>query len=136
MEGNRGLAGSAHCQVADLISSGFYRRHLVRVRRAYRARRDAMLAALDAYLPDTVRVTRPKGGLHLWVMLDRPIDTDRLLVDCRAAGVSFSPGSLFYCDGRRSSSLRLNYSSHSPERIEEGVRRLAACLARQKEERS
>jgi DNA-binding transcriptional MocR family regulator len=117
--------------VADLLESGFYRRHLVRLRRLYRERRDAMLSALADELPGWVRCTRPKGGLHLWVMPGRPLDAGRLLVRCQQEGVSFSPGSLFFCDGRRSSSLRLNYASHSPAQIAEGVRRLVACLRKE-----
>ncbi|HOX47163.1 MAG TPA: PLP-dependent aminotransferase family protein [Myxococcota bacterium] len=117
--------------VAELLRSGFYRRHLVRVRRLYRERRDAMLAALADELPGWVRYTRPKGGLHLWVMPERPLDAGRLLARCQQEGVSFSPGSLFFCDGRRSSSLRLNYASHSPAQIGEGVRRLVTCLRKE-----
>jgi DNA-binding transcriptional MocR family regulator len=42
--------------------------------------------------------------------------------------VSFAPGALFFHDDRRSSSFRLNFSSHPAERIEEGIRRLARCI--------
>ena len=64
---------------ADLLRTGYYRRHLVRIRRLYRERRDAMLVALEAHMPDGVRATRPKGGLHLWVMLPEPCDSRALL---------------------------------------------------------
>jgi GntR family transcriptional regulator/MocR family aminotransferase len=119
--------------VADLLRSGFYRRHLARLRRGYRLRRDAMVMALQRHLPAGARFTRPKGGMHLWVMLDRPLDTGRLLARCRRAGVAFSPGELFFCDGRHAGCFRLNYSSHPPDRIEEGVRRIAACIRAEEE---
>ncbi len=118
----------AQALVADLLTSGFYRRHLVRVRRLYRQRRDAMLQALEDHLPAGVEFTRPKGGLHLWVMPQRPLDPERLLARCREGQVAFSPGCLFFPDGRRSSSFRLNYASQDPERIRAGVARLADCL--------
>jgi GntR family transcriptional regulator/MocR family aminotransferase len=114
--------------LADLLRDGFYRRHLVRVRREYRRRRDAMLAALEAHLPRGPVYTRPRGGLHLWVMLPRPLDATRLNERAQREGVSFAPGALFFHDGRRSSSFRLNFSTHPPERIETGVRRLARCI--------
>jgi GntR family transcriptional regulator / MocR family aminotransferase len=116
---------------ADLLSSGYYLRHLRKIRRMYRKRRDAMLLALETYLPKTVRFTRPKGGLHLWVMLDRPIDALKLLERTKKSGLSFSPGTLFFCDGRRSSSFRLNYSSYPPEVINQGIRLLAKCIAKE-----
>ena len=98
------------------------------MRREYRRRRDAMIAALERHLPDAARFTRPRGGMHLWVMLDRPLDVASLHDRCRRAGVSFAPGALFFCDGRHSSSFRLNFSSYPPDRIEEGVRRLGRCI--------
>jgi DNA-binding transcriptional MocR family regulator len=116
--------------VGDLLRTGYYRRHLVRIRRIYRERRDAMVAALAESLPEGVRFTRPRGGLHLWVMSDHPADADRLLEVSRRQGVLFSPGRLFFSDNRRSSSFRLNYASHSPEQIRDGVRRLVGCLRR------
>ena len=114
--------------VAALLSDGQYARHIARVRRTYRARRDAMLAALEGHLPSWARFTRPKGGLHLWVIFDRPIDIDRLLARARAAGVTFTPGQLFYCDDRKPSCLRLNFAAQSEERIEQGIERLARCI--------
>ncbi len=114
--------------VADLIRSGFYARHLARMRKLYRQRRDVMLEALLTCFPDWVQYTRPKGGLHIWVLFNRPVQTRRLLERCRSYGVSFAPGHLFFFDGRNSSSLRLNFSSHPPDRIFKGMRRLAACL--------
>ncbi len=117
--------------VADLLVTGAYRRHAVRIRRLYRERRDAMVAALEANLPSSIRFTRPRGGMHLWVMLDRPVDTGQLRARALEQGVSFAPGALFFHDGRPSSSLRLNYSSHPPAEIGEGIRRLARCITQE-----
>lgn len=114
--------------MTDLLRSGYYRRHLAKVRRLYRARQEACLAALQEHMPAEVQFTRPKGGMHLWVMLDRPVDAARLLPRARRVGVSFAPGNLFFSDGRRSGSFRLNYSSNPPERIDEGIRRLVKCI--------
>lgn len=125
-------AGLSQALLADLLHAGLYRRHLVRVRREYRRRRDAMLEALSHHLPPSARFTRPRGGMHVWVMLARPLDAVRLNERARREeGVSFAPGTLFFSDGRRSSSFRLNYSSHPPDRIEEAVGRLARCIARE-----
>ena len=119
----------------DLLKSGFYRRHLVRLRKLYRERRDAMVQALETHMPDGLRFSRPKGGLHLWVMADEPISIDALRAQAAKSQVAFAPGEVFFCDGRKSSAFRLNYASHPPEQIEEGMRRLADCIRQvQKEE--
>ena len=57
--------------------------------------------------------TRPEGGLAVWVTFPDPIDTLALLPDAKRAGVVYSPGCIFYPDGRRSSSLRLSVAGDS-----------------------
>jgi len=39
------------------------------------------------------------------------------------------PGASFFADGTGQHTARLNFSNATPERIDEGVRRLARCLA-------
>ncbi len=114
--------------VRDLIASGAYHRHLSKVRREYRKRRDAMLLALSSMMGDLVRVVPPKGGLHLYVMFTHPVDIDALEKRCRQAGVLFAQGALFFSDGRRPSAVRLNFAAHRAEVINEGILRLSECL--------
>jgi len=102
--------------------------NLRRLRRSYRQRRDAMLNALQRYLPPTVSYTRPAGGLFLWVQLPAELDARALLARCLERRVAFVPGDSFYADGQGASTLRLSFSAVSPERIVEGVRRLAEGL--------
>jgi GntR family transcriptional regulator/MocR family aminotransferase len=126
--------GLVQAVMTDLLESGFYERHTVKVRREYRRRRDAMLNALLTHLAKPwIKITRPRGGMHLWVMFKKNLDIESLLLRCRAAGVSFAPGYLFFADARKASSLRLNFSSHHADVIEEGVRRLARSIAKEEE---
>lgn len=126
--------GLVQAVMVDLLESGFYDRHTVKVRREYRRRRDAMLDALSTHLAKPwIKITRPRGGMHLWVMFEKKLDIERLLTRCRAAGVSFAPGYLFFADGRKASSLRLNFSSHPVGVIEEGVRRLARSISEEEQ---
>lgn len=94
----------------------------------YRARRDAMIRALEREMPAEVRFTRPAGGLFLWVELPAGIDARLLLRRCLDEGVAFVPGSGFFPNGGHENTMRLNFSNASPERIEEGIRRLARAL--------
>ena len=45
-----------------------------------------------------------------------------------AARVAYVPGTGFYADGTGSGNMRLNFSFPPPERIREGVRRLAGVM--------
>src|SRR3954452_443554 len=73
--------------VHDFVSRGLFEPNLERVVGLLRARRDAMLTALDRELPG-VRSTRPQGGYFLWLELDG-VDAGELLPRAEAAGVTF-----------------------------------------------
>jgi len=100
-----------------------------RIRDAYRIRRDAMLEAIETEMPEGVRVTRPAGGLFLWAELPEGVDARDLLSRCVARNVAFVPGEAFYPNGGHTNTLRLNFSNMPPERIAEGIRRIAGALS-------
>jgi 2-aminoadipate transaminase len=99
--------------------------HVEVARRTYKARRDAMLDALETTFGSSSSWTRPNGGYFLW--LDLPADVHGLEVARRGIGegVAVFPGGVFFpnADGGRHS-VRLSYSNATPERIAEGIRRL------------
>ncbi|MGH3873813.1 MAG: PLP-dependent aminotransferase family protein [Pseudonocardiaceae bacterium] len=99
---------------------------------AYRARRDAMLAALRRYLPPGCRWTRPAGGFYVWLTVPEGLDTKAMLPRAVTARVAYVPGTAFYADSdswQAGRLMRLSFCYPTPERITEGVRRLAAVLA-------
>src|SRR3954463_5768492 len=73
--------------VHEFVSRGLFEPNVERVRGLIGKRRDAMLAALDAELPN-VRTTRPEGGYFLWVELEG-VDAADLLGRAEDAGVTF-----------------------------------------------
>lgn len=112
------------------VNVGQYQAHVRRSGRLYRQRRDAMLAAIQRYLPPTVHVDAPQGGLFLWLRLPEGISCLDLLPRAARAGVEFAPGTRFFPDPAEGEPfLRLNFATQSPEVIEEGVRRLATIVA-------
>jgi GntR family transcriptional regulator/MocR family aminotransferase len=114
--------------LAAFLESGDYDRHLARVRRVLRARRDALLAALAEEMPRGARWTTPAGGFQVWVELPGEIDTADLLADAVGAGVLFAPGSQFQHDGRPSPCLRLSFSLADERGLRRGVTALAGLL--------
>ncbi len=96
---------------------------------SYRVKRDAMLEALDAHMPDGVSWSRPEGGMFVWMTLPGEADTAALFE--RAIGeanVAFVPGHAFHADGSGGNTLRLSFSLPEPGEISEGVARLGAVL--------
>jgi 2-aminoadipate transaminase len=115
--------------VHEFVRRGNFEPNLARVTGLLRARRDAMLDALPAHLPEGSMWTRPEGGYFIWADLPSG-DAGDLLAEAEAAGVTYVKGTDFFPRGHGGeSSLRLAFSFVSPEEIAEGVARLGAVLA-------
>lgn len=102
--------------------------HFAFLCRHYRAKLEAMLAALERYMPAEARWTRPEGGLFVWATLPEGVDTARMLERALAHKVAYVPGQPFFADGSGANTLRLSFALASPEEIEEGIRRLGAVV--------
>jgi len=126
------LHTSTFCQMVayEVAKGGFLDRHVKTIRKVYGERRNVMLAAMARYFPTEVRWTRPQGGLFLWVTLPPGMDSAELLKDALQEKVAFVPGASFYPAGGGERTLRLNFSYCTPEKIEEGMRRLGAVIKR------
>jgi DNA-binding transcriptional MocR family regulator len=90
-----------------------------------KARRDAMLDALEQHMPDGASWSRPEGGYFIW--LDLPSEAPSL-ASAEAAGVTFVQGTDFFADGSGRKSMRLAFSYVSPKEITDGIERLAGLL--------
>jgi DNA-binding transcriptional MocR family regulator len=104
--------------------------HLERVRTAYRDRRDALLAGLPAALPAGSTWSRPEGGMFLWVQLPAGHDATALLRTAITHDVAYVPGAPFHAAAPDPATLRMSFTSHPPEEIAEGLRRLARAFDR------
>lgn len=110
--------------LARFLDSGQYDRHLRGLRRRYRERRDALLAAIAEHLPNW-RVMGNAGGLHVTVSLPGGVSESRLVA--AAASLGLSVLGLAAMQGRTASGagLVLSYARVSPDMAQEAVRRLA-----------
>ena len=114
--------------LAHLIESGDYDRHLRQARRRYRARRDALVAAVARHLPGA-RVTGVAAGLHAIVRLPRAVDGLALMRTAARRSVGVYPLGYAYLRPRPlDDGLVLGYANLAEPAIEEGVRLLALAL--------
>jgi len=114
----------------SFVTVGRYQAHLRRSCRVYRQRRDAILAALERYLPPELNAIPPQGGLFIWLQLPVGISASHLYELARERGVSFSPGCNYFLDRAEGEAyLRLNIVTQPPEIIEEGIKRLGNVIA-------
>jgi 2-aminoadipate transaminase len=116
------LAISAYLGTQD------WQRQVAAFRSLYQERRDAMLDALTASMPRGTTWTHPAGGFYVWMTLPEGFDTAAMLPRAVTARVAYVPGPAFYADGAGERSLRLSYCFPPPDRLREGVRRLAGVV--------
>jgi len=125
-------------QAADLHTSSFDQRvvhayltnnnpaaHLEKIRAVYGERLGILQEALGAAMPAGYHWTKPEGGMFLWVTGPESLDALKLLERCIGEKVAFVPGRDFFPADGGKNHFRLNFSNSTPERIREGVRRLA-----------
>ncbi len=94
----------------------------------YRERRDAMLSSLEQLMPAGTTWTRPTGGFYVWTTLPEGLDAKVMQPRAITARIAYVPGIGFYADGSGQRELRLSYCFPEPDRIREGVRRLAGVV--------
>jgi DNA-binding transcriptional MocR family regulator len=109
------------------LEDGSEQKHLEMLRSAYASRRDAMDAALRQEAGDLLEWDRPRGGYFFWLRLKQG-DARALTESARAHKVSFLPGTSFSPSGSFQKHLRLCFAHYPPERLTEGVKRLAAAI--------
>jgi DNA-binding transcriptional MocR family regulator len=116
--------------ISEFIARGRFEPNLVHVCAALRARRDAMLATLERSFPAGSSWSRPEGGYFLWLELPDEAPTAWLIARAEVVGVAFVRGEDFFPgpsdEGRQAA--RLAFSYETPERIVDGIERLAALL--------
>ncbi len=111
------------------VAAQIFDDHTALLRRTYRTRRDAMLAALATHMPKGVQWTKPEGGMFVWLTLPKGMDGGALLAHAlKSQRVAFVPGQAFHPDGSDENTLRLSYSLADEAEIETGMQRLGTAI--------
>ena len=120
----------AQATIAEFIARGRFEPNLEHVRTELRARRNVMLEALGRSFPPSASWSRPEGGYFVWLDLGEGENASELAARAEAESVAIVRGEDFFPRGSGVgvSSARLAFSYETPERIAEGIERLAALL--------
>lgn len=114
--------------VHDIIRRGILKAHSRQIRKVYGERCRVMMEAMEQYFPKGVKWTKPQGGLFMWVELPENLDAWNLLEQAEKERVAFVPGSVFFPDESGRNTMRLNFSNSTPDKIREGIKRLARVI--------
>lgn len=104
--------------------------HLSTIIALYSKQRDAMLSAIQRYLPSEVQVAESDGGMFLWLTLPEGLSSMALFDEAIKNKVAFVPGVPFYVNEVQQNTLRLSFVTMNEAKIEEGIQRLAESLAK------
>lgn len=116
---------------AEFLNQGLLPGHLKKIIPFYSERMNTMLDGIRSYFPKECRYSVPEGGLFIWVKLPNGMDAATLLeASVTEIKVAFVPGSAFFIDPQDGADcIRMNFSSNTKERIDEGLKRLGAFIS-------
>jgi 2-aminoadipate transaminase len=115
--------------VHEAVRRGVVDRLAPQLRSLYRRKREVMEQSLREGLGERLTWPSPKGGFFIWATVPEGLTDVELLSRSLDNGLVFVTGSAFYVDGQGHDKIRLSFSAPTPDRIREGVRRLAAVMA-------
>lgn len=114
--------------VSSYLATQPWKEQIKSFREVYHERRDALLDSMAALMPAGTTWTKPTGGFYSWLTLPEGIDAKAMLPRAVTSLVAYVPGTGFYVNGDGRGELRLSYCYPTPERIKEGVARLAGVI--------
>ena len=104
------------------LSEGHFEKHLNRMRRAYKIRRNALVTVLqESPYAKQMKILEQDAGLHFLVKVDTSLKESELVERCAAAGIRVRTLSSYYHDAvsqENQNCLVVNYSGLHPEQME------------------
>lgn len=107
--------------VAEFLTNGGYDRHLRNLRQAFQQNIERVSEAVAQSFPKGVRISRPQGGMVVWIELPRGVDALRLHEAASAERISIAPGPLFSARGQYRNFMRLSCGEPWSPRIERAI---------------
>ena len=112
----------AQMTIAEYLKRYDIDKHIAKIVEVYRKRRNVAIESIERYFPDTIKFTRPEGGLFTWIELPVGISAREVLVRSLEKKIAFVPGGSFYPNGNKENTLRINYSNMPEDKIEKGLK--------------
>jgi len=102
--------------------------HLTRIKEGYKKQRDLMLELIENNFSKEIKITKPSGGLFLWLTLPEKADAYEVLEKAVEEGIAFVPGNTFFQDGKGKNTIRLSFSSCNETTMKTGILKLSNVL--------
>lgn len=96
-----------HEAVGNFLMTGRYDNHLRYFRKTLQENYQHYALAIVAYFPQGTKISRPQGGLALWVEFPKEIDTTELYNYALKKQISIAPGRMFTLQNQFQNCMRL-----------------------------
>jgi GntR family transcriptional regulator/MocR family aminotransferase len=116
--------------IGNFIKDGEFARHLKRMNRIYRERRDVMYDLLKSYIHDGITVVKPSGGMAFWTTFDKSIDLKILAMKAREKGLLISDGTFYNTSKINLNSTRFGFASKDEKEIYQIVDTMRTIIKR------
>ena len=126
MQTDYGSSSLSQRAAAEWLSSGLYEKHLVKVRKQLKARRNAALEALEKHLGTFAEWEKPAGGFFIWVKMNPEISLSDLYRKSLANGVLINPGRIYAT--QKLQHFRLSFANAPVEDIKKGISILESLI--------
>ncbi len=130
--GLRSMGGGANplsaIAMATYCRKGLLEPHIVSLKKVYKERRDVLLAALESAMPTGVSWTKPSGGFFVWITLPHGLKSEDVKRAAKDGNIYFLAGDPFFTAPPAAQHLRLSFSYVPPDKIREGIKKLADIL--------
>ena len=113
--------------ISEYLATADWKAQINTFRDVYHERKNALLSALDEYLPE-LAWTNPNGGFYVWVTLPALLNSKAMLPRAVKELVAYTPGTAFFANGDGQQNIRLSFCYPTPAQIRIGVRRLATVV--------
>ena len=118
-----------HEAVGSFLENDRYENHLRKLRLTLHRNSLQFLRCISEYFPDDTKVTRPQGGLHMWVELNKRKDTVALYNQAMEHKISIAPGRMFTLQDQYHNCMKLNCGLLFTPKVEAAIKLLGKLAA-------
>ncbi|WKL50113.1 PLP-dependent aminotransferase family protein [Flavobacterium pectinovorum] len=114
--------------VLQLLNSGVFEKHLHKFRLELHKNLNRTIAIIEQHFPKGTRITRPNGGLVIWIELPENINASDFQEKALEHNVSFAPGEIFSSKGDYQNYIRISYCYVWEKKVEDALIKLGKLL--------
>jgi len=111
-----------HEAMGSFLENGRYENHLRKLRQTLHRNSLQFLRCISEYFPADTKVSRPQGGLQLWVELNKNKDAVELYNRAIAHKISIAPGRMYTLQNQYNNCFKLNYGMVWDAKVERALK--------------